>query len=55
MPLRRVLIALALLAWSLVAVAAHAVEGPPPPLRRIVSLTLCTDQLVLALADRDAV
>lgn len=55
MPLRRVLAALALLAWSLVVVAAHAVGETPPAPRRIVSLNLCTDQLVLALADRDAV
>jgi iron complex transport system substrate-binding protein len=55
MLLRRVLVALALLAWSLVMVAAHAVGETPPVPRRIVSLNLCTDQLVLALADRDAV
>jgi iron complex transport system substrate-binding protein len=55
MPLRRVLAALALLAWSLVVVSANAAEGTHPAPRRIVSLNLCTDQLVLALADRDAV
>lgn len=55
MPLRRVLAVLALLAWSLVVVAADAVGETPTAPRRIVSLNLCTDQLVLALADRDAV
>ena len=55
MPLRRVLAALALLAWSLVVVAAHAAGEAPAAPRRIVSLNLCTDQLVLALADRAAV
>jgi hypothetical protein len=38
MPLRRVLVALALLAGSLVVVSAHAVGETPPAPRRIVSL-----------------
>jgi iron complex transport system substrate-binding protein len=55
MLLRRVLAVLVLLAWNLVVIAAHAVGETPPAPRRIVSLNLCTDQLVLALADRAAV
>src|SRR5262245_1692186 len=55
MPLRRALAALALLVGSLVMVAAHAAGETPSAPRRIVSLNLCTDQLVLALADRDTV
>jgi iron complex transport system substrate-binding protein len=55
MPLRCVLVALALLAWNLVVVSADAAAETSPAPRRIVSLNLCTDQLVLALADRDAV
>jgi iron complex transport system substrate-binding protein len=55
MPRRRALAALALLAWSLAGGAAHAAGEIFPAPRRIVSLNLCTDQLVLALADRDAV
>lgn len=54
MTLRRFLVVLAMLAWSLV-VSANAAEATHPAPRRIVSLNLCTDQLVLALADRDAV
>src|SRR5262245_7975444 len=55
MPLRRVLAAPALLVGILVMVAAHAAGGSPSAPRRIVSLNLCTDQLVLALADRAAI
>ncbi|MBI3303455.1 MAG: ABC transporter substrate-binding protein, partial [Deltaproteobacteria bacterium] len=55
MTLRRFLVALALLAWSLVGTSANATGGTHPGPRRIVSLNLCTDQLVLALADRNAV
>jgi iron complex transport system substrate-binding protein len=39
---------------SVAGLAAAASDTNPAP-RRIVSLNLCTDQLVLALADRDAV
>jgi iron complex transport system substrate-binding protein len=49
------LAALAALALGLVAGLAYAEVGVRPAPRRIVSLNLCTDQLVLALADRDAV
>lgn len=35
-----------------IAVASASTAEPPPPPRRIVSLNLCSDQLVLALADR---
>ena len=55
MTLRRFPVVLALLAVSLVVVSASAAEDTHPAPRRIVSLNLCTDQLVLALADRDAV
>jgi iron complex transport system substrate-binding protein len=55
MALRRVLTVLALLIWSLAGVATHAAGEPSRPPRSIVSLNLCTDQLVLALADREAV
>jgi iron complex transport system substrate-binding protein len=55
MPQRHALAALALLAWILAGGTAQAVGETPSVPRRIVSLNLCTDQLVLALADRDTV
>lgn len=55
MTLRRFLVVPALLAVSLVVVSASAAEDTHSAPRRIVSLNLCTDQLVLALADHDAV
>jgi iron complex transport system substrate-binding protein len=55
MPMRHLLTALTVLALYSVAGAATAETGATPVPRRIVSLNLCTDQLVLALADRDAV
>ena len=55
MRMRRCLAGLAGLVLSVVASMATTVAGAHPGPRRIVSLNLCTDQLVLALADRDAV
>lgn len=55
MMMGRFLAALAMLALSLGTGVVKAEAGVNPVPRRIVSLNLCTDQLVLALADRDAV
>jgi iron complex transport system substrate-binding protein len=52
---RRLLAGLTALVLSVVADSAYTEAGTHPVPRRIVSLNLCADQLVLALADRDAV
>jgi iron complex transport system substrate-binding protein len=50
----RPLLALAFAASS-VAASPMAMAAPPQPPRRIISLNLCADQLVLALADRSQI